>query len=534
MPLSRQNTTNQSRFPDGLVVYQIYPRSFKDSNNDGIGDLKGIISKLDYLADLGVNAIWLCPVYSSPMIDGGYDVSDYENVDPTFGSLKDLDTLIAQAARRNIQVLLDIVANHTSDKHAWFIESRSSLDNPKRNWYVWKDPTDSSSEPNNWLSVFGGPAWEYDPHTKQYYLHSFAKQQPDLNWQNPEVRQAMKNAMRFWLDRGIAGFRMDAVDWYAKDASLRDDLPNPAYNPSIDSPYNMLLHRHSKGQKEIYKYLQELSDVLLAYPDRYMLIEAHFDTLPGPQQFVDFYRKIDTRVAAPFNFSNLYLPWEAKRFETCINTFQSRLRPQDTPVYVSGSHDRTRLATRFGMGATRAAAMLFLTLPGIAVIYNGEEIGMENVQINTTSTQDIIERSITGRGQGRDGERTPMQWSSSRNAGFSDHTPWLPISSNYLTTNVQTEESQPDSLLNLYRQLINLRHTSPAIKIGTYQPLPTNHADLFAYLRIGGQQKLTVIINFSRSKSAPCPIVGEMLLSTHSSQVNTPLQPLEGRILQIP
>ncbi|MGH7141857.1 MAG: alpha-glucosidase [Candidatus Saccharimonadales bacterium] len=523
-----------SAFPPGLTVYQIYPRSFKDSNNDGIGDLLGIISKLDYIKDLGVDAIWLCPIFPSPMVDFGYDISEYQDVDPIFGNLSDLERLIEQAHKRGIRILLDLVANHTSDQHEWFRQSKSSRDNPKRSWYIWRDGQTGDQPPNNWLALFGGSAWEFDPLTRQYYMHSFAKQQPDLNWQNEEVRQAIKQVMNFWLKKGVDGFRMDAVNFYAKDPSFSDDPVNPAFNAHRDSPYDQLLHYKSMGQPKMFDYLRELTGVLESYGDRFMILEASFSILFDVTSYINFYRNTDTRVASPFNFIDLYLPWDAINFQRFINDFQGRMLPSYTPVYMTGNHDRPRLATRIGADSIKAAAVLFLTLPGASVIYYGEEIGMENSDIAISHTQDVYEKNIPGLGLGRDPERTPMQWSNAPNAGFSGHEPWLPIGQNYLDCNVQAEIQVKNSVLNLYKVLVSLRSGSDAISKGTYQPLELTHPDLLGFIREYKRHKLAIVINFSKAHPAPCIVNGKLILSTYGESVaQNLLQPLEARILEL-
>ena len=333
-----KSSKNKSAFTEGLVIYEIYPRSFMDSSGDGIGDLKGIISKLNYLQELGVSAIWLCPIYPSPMIDFGYDISDHKAIDPLFGTLEDLDQLIKESHKRGIKLILDLVVNHTSDQHQWFKEARVSKTNDKRNWYVWRDKNASGGPPNNWLSVFGGSAWEYDQATDQYYLHSFATQQPDLNWDNINVRHAIKDIMHFWLKRGVDGFRVDAASWFAKDPDFADDPLNPAI--TIDHPpsnaYDRLLHTHSMAQPRLYEYLRELCDVLEEYDDRFMIIEAHFDMLYDVDSYVTFYENIDNRVAAPFNFIDLYLPWSASSFKEFFDEFQEKITPPSRPRPLPG------------------------------------------------------------------------------------------------------------------------------------------------------------------------------------------------------
>ncbi len=522
-----------SAFPDGLVIYQIYPRSFKDSNGDGIGDLGGIISKLDYLADLGVSALWICPIYPSPMVDFGYDVADYLNVDPSFGTLAELDELITKAHQKNIRIILDLVLNHTSDKHPWFTESKASIASPRRNWYVWKKGRVGNLPPNNWLSTFGGSAWEVDEATNEYYLHSFFKEQPDLNWDNPEVRAAIKDVMRFWLKRGIDGFRLDAVYWYGKDPSFQDDPLNPAYKPRTENPYDALLHTHSKRQGSVFIYLSEVADVLTEFDNRFMVTEAYPHEPFNVESYMEFYERVNSAVAAPFNFMSTYLPWVAPGYQYFINRFQAALKPHHKPVYVYGNHDRTRLATRIGQKATKSAALLQLMLPGVAVIYYGEEIGMEDGQIPQTTVQDKFEKNVPGLKMGRDAERTPMQWNTGTNAGFSDAQPWLDTNSNYHNHNVESELNDPDSLLNFYKKLLAFRAGSDVIKLGTYQPLQFSKSDVLGFSREYQGQKLAVIINFSATASVPLEVGGKILVSSEANPSPSVLKPCEGRVVEL-
>ncbi len=521
---------HQTAFPEDLVIYQIYPRSFKDANGDGIGDLAGIQSKLDYLQELGITAIWLSPIYRSPMVDFGYDVTDHCSVDPLFGTLADLDHLIAQAHKRSIRIIMDLVVNHTSDQHPWFQEARRSHRNAKRDWYIWKNPRPGGAPPNNWLSAFGGSAWEFDPQTKQYYLHSFAASQPDLNWRNPEVREAMKEIMQFWLDRGVDGFRVDAVYWLSKDRRFRDDPKNPHFNPKKQSPYEALLHAHSKRGTKLYTYLKGLSEVAKKYHNRILITEAYPHRRFGYRGYLRFYEKTDPTVLAPFNFEGIFMPWKASAFQKYLNGFESRLRPDYVPVYAMSNHDKPRIVARLGHPEARALAMLLLTLPGIPVIYYGDEIGLSGGPIPAEQKQDPFKLGADGN---RDPSRTPMQWTDQPHAGFSTVPPWLPVNKDYRTYNVQHEAKEPNSLLNLYKKLLDFRTQSDAIKHGTYQPLSLDHPELFGHTLETKHEKLIIVINFSKTASIPFTRDGKVLLSTHHTYHQTTLAPLEGRILSV-
>ncbi len=410
----------------GSVVYQIYPRSFKDTDNNGIGDLAGITEKLGYLQWLGVDVIWLSPFYSSPMADFGYDVSNYEDVDPLFGSLNDFNHLVNEAHRRGIKIFMDFVPNHTSCEHLWFVDSRSSPASLRRDWYVWSDPGSGGGPPNNWLSIFGGPAWEFDTETKQYYLHTFLKEQPDLNWHNPEVRSAMKDMMRFWLNKGVDGFRADAVYWLAKDPELNDDAKNPHFDAARHNPYESLVHTNSRNGPKLFVYLKELAAVVAEYPDRFLVTEVTPEHASNTEEYLSFYTKIDPKVLAPFNFDGLELMWEASKFKRFIDGYQEVMKRGYLPVYVLGNHDKPRLASRIGPTEARAAALMLLTLPGMPFIYYGDEIGMENTKLLYHQHQDQVE-NVPHSNLGRDPERSPMQWTDAKYGGFSGIKPWLPL-----------------------------------------------------------------------------------------------------------
>jgi alpha-glucosidase len=526
----------------GAVIYQIYPRSFYDAKGTGIGGLQGIIDKLDYLGgtqdSLGVTAIWISPIYKSPMADFGYDVSDYTDIDPIFGTVADVEVLIAEAHKRNIKVILDFVPNHTSDEHPWFIESRSSLDNPKRNWYIWHDPQpDDGKVPNNWLSVFGGSAWELSKETGQYYLHSFLHKQPDLNWDNPEVREAMKTILRFWLDKGMDGFRMDAVDWLSKDPDLRNDpVDEYAINKAAGFDHESLKHTYSRDGPHLYERLNEMATVVAAYKDRFMITEVHPETEDKIAGYIRYYEDVNPLVSAPFNFQGIYLPWEAETFQKFVNNFQATMKPNYLPIYTIGNHDESRVASRIGTAAARTAAIMLLTLPGTVFVYYGEELGMTDVAIPENRLQDPFARAK----HGRDPERTPMQWNDAANAGFTTGTPWLPVGQDYKQVNVAQETADPTSFLNLYKQLIALRKHSDALTKGSYAPIGVQ-TSVFAYRRVHENSELVILLNFTADTRHVfvAELRGTLIASTHmdtGQQVvheRTTLRPNEGVIIEV-
>ena len=495
------------------VIYHIYPRSFADSNHDGIGDLEGIRQKLDYLVWLGVDAIWLSPIFPSPMADFGYDISDYYDVDPIFGTLADLDRLIADAHARGLKVILDFVPNHTSDQHPWFRESRSARDHPRRNWYIWADPAPDGGPPNNWRSVFGGSAWEFDPATGQYYLHTFLKEQPDLNWRNPEVRAAMFDVLRFWFERGVDGFRIDALRFLIKDAAFRDNPPNPDYAPDQPS-FNELIPAYSADQYELHEVLAAMRHVTDAFGERVLIGEMY---IPVSRLVAYYGCRHERELHFPFNFQLLLIPWTARHVAATIDTYEGLLGPDDWPNWVLSNHDHPRVATRVGEAQARVAAMLLLTLRGTPTIYYGDELGLADVPIPPERRQDPLERTI-GPGAGRDPCRTPMPWDASPYAGFSTVEPWLPLNADYESRNVAAQRDDPRSMLRLYRELLLLRRAEPALAIGDYQPLGVT-TDVLAYERSAGGRRLAIALNFSGHEHVfrppREPLDGYVLLSTH-------------------
>jgi alpha-glucosidase len=482
------------------IVYQIYPRSFQDSNGDGIGDLAGIIRRLDYVVSLNVDAIWLSPIYPSPMHDFGYDVADYTAIHPMFGSMADFDHLLAEAHQRGLKLLLDLVPNHTSDEHPWFIESRSSRANPKRDWYIWRDPAPDGGPPNNWLSFFGGPAWTFDEQTGQYYLHQFVKQQPELNYRNPQVLAAMQNVMRFWLDKGIDGFRVDVIWLMMKDAQFRDEPPNLDWDklpPPLRTPREKLQHIYTRNLPEVHDLIKQFRAVIDEYDERVMIGEI-YEPL---EQLVTYYGQGE-ECHLPFNFHLILAhPWTAPVVRGLIAEYEALLPETGWPNWVLGNHDQHRIASRIGQAQARLATMLLLTLRGTPTVYYGEEIGMENVPIPPAKVQDppAVNQPEIAHIVGRDPERTPMQWDSSPNAGFTvpEVEPWLPLAADYAGRNVAQQEVDPTSTLNLFRTLTTLRRAEPALHVGAYTAVESGAADVLAYLRSAPDHDyFLVVLNF--------------------------------------
>jgi len=516
--MKSDNKKTKENWSRRAVVYQIYPRSFKDTDGDGVGDLKGIIDKLDYLDDgtdasLGITAIWLNPIYKSPMKDFGYDISDYHDIDPIFGDLSIFDRLVAEAHKRGIKIIMDFVPNHTSSEHPWFRESKMAKDNARRDWYIWRDPKTDGSPPNNWLSVFGGSAWTRDEKTGQYYMHSFLPDQPDLNWRNKDVRDEMADVLRFWLKRGVDGFRTDAVYHLIKDDEFRDDPPNPNYDASRDEPYNALLHVYSQGRPELAETANTLCNVLGEHSkDTYMVSEAYL----GLPQMMELYKACDNSLHAPFNFNLISLPWSAAAFKKFIDEYEKKLGPDDWPNYTLGNHDRSRLATRLGQDRARLAAMMQFTLRGMPFVYYGDELGMEDVQMPADAVIDPWGKNLPGFGVGRDPERTPMQWNSNTNAGFSDGASWLPVALDYKEKNVERESRDPNSMLSFFKELIHYRKNSLALLAGSYKPMESGNEHIFVFGRECASEKLLAAINFSDSEQiAALSVDGTLLCNTH-------------------
>jgi alpha-glucosidase len=505
------------------IIYQIYPRSFLDTDGNGVGDLPGVIARLDYLHSLGADAIWLSPIYPSPMFDFGYDVSDYTNIHPLFGTLEDFDQLIEAAHSRGLRVILDYVPNHTSDQHPWFIESRSSRDNPRREWYVWRDPAAGEGPPNNWLSHFGGSGWQFDCNTGQYYFHSFLASQPDLNWRNPEVRAAMHGVLRFWLDRGVDGFRVDVIWLLIKDDQFRDNPLNPDWKVG-DNPNSRLIALYSADRPEIQEVVAGLRSVVDEYEDRVLIGEIYL-----PLQRLMAYYGSDLKGAhLPFNFQLLQAPWNARGIARLIDEYEAALPGGGWPNWVLGNHDKSRIASRVGVDQARVAAILLLTLRGTPTMYYGDEIGMLDVNIPPDRIEDSFGKYAPGLSLGRDPCRTPMQWNSQPNAGFTSGIPWLPIDDDYQIVNVESQSADPSSILTLYHRLIVLRRKHAALEYGDYEPVAMT-GDLLAYIRKHGRERLLIALNLGSephavSFAAAVASRGRIVISTHLDREGEPLQ----------
>src|SRR6266542_3216675 len=426
------------------TIYQIYPRSFQDSNGDGIGDLHGILRRLDCLVEVGIGTIWLSPIFRSPMADFGYDLSDHTDIEPLFGTLGDFDELLHAVHRRGLKLLLDLVPNHTSDLHPWFLESRSSRHNPKRDWYLWRDPGPNGGPPNNWLSEFGGSAWTFDRRTGQHYGHAFLAQQPDLNWRNAQVRGAVHDVMRFWLARGVDGFRVDAVGHLVKDEQFRDNPVNPEFRQH-DPPSKRLLRLYNADLPQVHEMIAGLRSV--------------------------------------------------------VDEYEAALPPGGWPNWVLGNHDKPRIAGRVGIDQARVAAMLLLTLRGTPTLYYGDEIAMPQVAIPAERVQDPFEKNVPGRGHGRDGARTPMQWDATPHAGFSEVEPWLPLADDFHSVNVANQRDDATSIYHLYRRLIATREARLSLQVGAYQSVVAG-GDLLLFVRAHPRERTLIALNLGEEAAA--------------------------------
>ncbi|MFQ3548018.1 MAG: alpha-amylase family glycosyl hydrolase [Termitinemataceae bacterium] len=556
-------------------IYQIYPRSFLDTNGDGIGDLEGVRRKLDYLTSLGVRGIWLSPIYPSPMFDFGYDISNYHDIDPVFGTLHDFDNLVREADRRGIAIIMDMVLNHTSHLHPWFVESRSSRNNPKKDWYIWQDGRRgifdrgglfSRRYPNNWMAAFGGHAWTWEPLRKQYYLHLFTEQQPDLNWRNPEVQNAMLEEMRFWLDRGVKGFRLDVINYLVKDAHLRN---NPyRFRFTYPRRHDLQHHQYDRNQQETLDIVSRIRDLMDAYSgpggDTMLVGEVYPDEgVHAPDLAATYVGDGTELLHLAFDFSTIYMPFTADAVQSVLQTWYSVLSPHAWPCHVLSNHDQSRSGSRLCSGLDREAqkrllAMLLLTQRGTPFLYYGEEIGMEDGHIRRADLQDPLGKKYYPLHPGRDRSRTPMQWDTSPYAGFIDYAdshiitnssktprkplPWLPVNSDYRERNVALQDNDHNSLLNWYRALITLRQNEPALlagdihfnEKGVQEPSP-----VLAYTRSFHGSEILVLLNISSTtQMSPVSQSGTILISTHRTRNTTltaqiKLAPWEGTIIKL-
>ena len=515
---SSEATAHQERnWWRNAVFYEIYPRSFQDTNKDGIGDLKGITEHLDYLKDLGVDAIWLTPIYPSPQVDFGYDISDYEAIDPKYGTMADFDRLLAEANKRHIRVLMDMVMNHTSDKHKWFLQSRSSKDNPYRDWYVWHDgkgetATSPGAPPNNWTSAFGGSAWQWDDKTRQYYYHKFYAEQPDLNWNNPKVHEAFKDIINFWLKKGVAGFRFDAITTLFEDPQLRDEgvLKDKNGNPVMRDGQPQLDNSMTDNLPGVHDVMAEMrADADKFSTDKYpgtrvFIGETYlpniFELLKqyGTAEHPEFQLPMDTQILGINKM-------DASAFRSKLEDAESELGNND-PLLVFDNHDNPRLDVRYGDGVhdtdiQRVVSTVLFASRGAALFYYGDEIGMKTTPpARKEDVKDPVGLRYWPTYKGRDGERTPMQWTPGPNAGFTapNVKPWLPVPANNSTINVDAEKAEPNSLLSWYKALIHLKKTNPAFSQGEDTMLDTDNTKVLSFRRqAAGAPPVVVALNFT-------------------------------------
>lgn len=503
------------------AIYQVYPRSFQDSNGDGVGDLDGVRRRLDYFVWLGVDAIWISPIYPSPMHDFGYDISDHCDVDPMFGSLESFDRLLADAHARGLKVILDFVPNHTSIAHPWFIASRRSRLDPKRDWFIWRDAAPGGGPPNNWNSNFGGSAWEWDEATGQYFHHAYLAEQPDLNWRNPQVRAAMYEVMRFWLQRGVDGFRVDVMWHLMKDAAFRDNPPNPEWTPASPD-IERLLQTFSADRPEVHDVVAEMRKVVDEFEARVLIGEVYLPI----ERLVAYYGKCLDGAHLPFNFQLLSADWTAPTIADVIDSYEAALPPGAWPNWVLSNHDRPRIAARVGLEQARVATLLLLTLRGTPTLYYGDELGLGRVDVPPERIRDPWAQREPGLGVGRDPSRTPMQWDTSVFAGFSTTEPWLPLTPDHKTRNVMVMRNEETSILLLVRDLLHYRRNHVALSQGAWRLLSRSES-LLAYERCDGADRVFIVLNFtadSRSWSPPVVAKAKIALSTHGDRRNERLE----------
>ncbi|SDC20333.1 alpha-glucosidase [Williamwhitmania taraxaci] len=479
------------------VIYQIYPRSFNDSNSDGVGDLPGIIKKIDYLSSLGIDAIWLSPIYTSPMHDFGYDISNYREIDPVFGTLNDFKKLLKVAHSRGIHVIMDMVLNHTSHLHQWFQESRLGLNNPKRDWYIWRSGR-NGHPPNNWKAAFGGSVWEWDENSHQYYLHSFLKEQPDLNWRNKEVQKAFFEDIRFWLDMGVDGFRLDVINWIAKDKDFRS-------NPCIIGINGLQRHLFDRNRSHSHKIVKKLRKLIDSYPNR-MTVGEVFALPPGnPELSASYLGTGKDQLNLAFDFSLIYRWWNAAQYHRCLTRWYESIPPNGWPTIVLSNHDMPRALSRFGMGRNRdekakVASAFLLTTKGTPFLYYGEEIGMLNIKLARGQILDPLGKRFYPFYAGRDRSRSPMQWDNSKNSGFSKTKPWMPLNPNFKKNNVKVQETDSSSLLSWHKSLIALRKKHKPLHRGTWLSVADGTNGYIGFYRTFETEKILVILNFTASK----------------------------------
>ena len=501
------------------ALYEIYVRSFQDSDDDGVGDLEGIRRRLDYLAWLGVDGIWLTPFYRSPMADFGYDIADHTDVDPLFGTLASFDALLADAHARGIRVVVDFVPNHTSDRHPWFVASRSSRDDPKRAWFVWRDPKSDGGPPNNWLSLFGGGAWEPDERTGQSYLHTFLREQPDLDWRNPEVKAAMFDVARFWLERGVDGFRIDVAGAVMKDPELRDNEPNLDTSGRwfFGDEWARWHHENQFQHPDVYEVWQEFRNLVDEY-DEGELVTIGEVSSENLDKWARYYGQSLDGLHMPFGFHLLHVEWDAATIRKIVDRVEAAVPDGAVPNWVLGNHDQPRVATRAGVERARVAQMLLLTLRGAPTMYYGDELGMVDGRIPPDRVQDPWEARVAG--LGRDPGRTPMRWDAGPNGGFCAPgvEPWLPLADGVVGADVATQRADPGSILHLVRALLAVRRSHPALADGSYRALDGAEA-CFMFLREVPGQRILVALRFDGGAGVvPVPGPGRIVLTTHGDR----------------
>lgn len=539
------------------IVYQIYPRSFKDNSGNGYGDIYGIIEKLDYIKSLGVDIIWLCPVYESPNDDNGYDISDYKKISDDFGGSKAFNELLEKMHQKGLKLVMDLVLNHSSDEHEWFKESRKSKDNPYRDYYFWK-PSKNDNPPNNWTSFFSGSAWKKDPNTDEYFLHLFTKKQPDLNWENPKVRQEIHNIVEFWCKKGVDGFRMDVISLISKRLDFPDSHAPNDYGETIKNYY-------ANGPK-IHKYLNELNEKVLSKYDIMTVGEGPgIDLDTG----LDYVHKDNNELNMVFHFGHMFIdngaggkydPVEVSlpTFKKVFNDWDAKLNPNGWGSIFLGNHDFSRMVSRFGNDeeyhnkSAKLLALLLFSMRGTVYVYQGDEIGMTNVAYPDISYYNDVETLNSWKAaeaenkdmnrylklvhkQSRDNARTPMQWNSSKNAGFSASKPWLQVNPNYEYINVEIQENDPESILNFYRKMISFRKNNRCMVYGDYECLNENDENLYFYTRWNAHEKFIILLNFSASKQTLSfnnlmLDETELLISNYSENSDTELQPWEAQL----
>jgi alpha-glucosidase len=511
---SSLSSGDKAHWWQSAVIYEVYPRSFQDSDDDGIGDIEGIIQRLDYLEWLGVDAVWITPIYPSPMADFGYDVADYTDIHHLFGNLETFDRLVEALHARGMRLILDFVPNHTSDRHPWFVDAKSSRSSAKRDWYLWREPAANGGPPNNWVSIAGGGAWEPEAASGQYYCHMFLKEQPDLNWRNPAVREAMYDALRFWLERGVDGFRLDVFWLLIKDLRFRSDPLNPDYQDG-QPDFRRTLPIFSGDRPEIHEIAAEMRALVESFDEDRVLIGEIYQPA---EKLVTYYGRAGRGLHLPFNFNLMWQQWSPDPILTYIQEYEAALPASGWPSWVLGNHDQKRIASRVGPMQARVAMVILLTLRGTPTLYYGDELGLENVPIPRGQEQDPF--GLAHPEQGRDPVRTPMPWTMEAHGGFTNGTPWLPLGDDYAERSVEAQKHDPGSMLHLTRELLALRRSSTALSLGSWHAVDVE-GDVLAYAREAEGERCLILANLdgaAKTVRLVEPIDGIVALSTLSGR----------------